>query len=145
MTRSRGDRALVVVRGGEHSHVGVPRVTGRVVERTAHAVVCTVPPTGLVARNAELVRALVGEVAPGQTAVVDLVDAADTVDGDGLAALLELIAGVRRAGGRVAIAARGTLARRLRFVGVERLATVCDSAALALSGSATPADTSTGR
>jgi anti-anti-sigma regulatory factor len=103
-----------------------------VVERTANAVICTVPPAGLVAGNAEVVRGLVAEIAPGQTAVVDLVRAADTVDGDGLAALLELIAAVRRAGGRVAIAARGNLARRLRFVGVERLAPVCDSAALAL-------------
>jgi ABC-type transporter Mla MlaB component len=82
--------------------------------------------------HAEVVRGLAAEVAPGQVAVVDLVQVADTVDGDGLAALLELIAAVRRAGGRVAIAARGNLARRLRFVGVERLAPVRDSAALAL-------------
>lgn len=132
MTRSRGERTLVVARRREHAYVGVHRVAGRVVERTANAVICTVPPAGLVAGNAEVVRGLVAEIAPGQTAVVDLVRAADTVDGDGLAALLELIAAVRRAGGRVAIAARGNLARRLRFVGVERLAPVCDSAALAL-------------
>lgn len=112
--------------------MGVHRVAGPAVERTANAVICTVPPAGLVAGNAEVVRGLVAEVAPGQTAVVDLVHAADAVDGDGLAALLELIAAVRRSGGRVAIAARGNLARRLRFVGVERLAPVRDSAALAL-------------
>lgn len=132
MTRSRGERTLVVARRREHACVGVHRVAGGVVERTANAVICTVPPAGLVARNAEIVRSLAAEVAPGQTAVVDLVRAADTVDSDGLAALLELIAAVRRAGGRVGIAARGNLARRLRFVGVERLAPVRDSAALAL-------------
>jgi hypothetical protein len=112
--------------------VGVQKVAGRVVERTANAVICTVPPTGLVAGNADIVRGLMAEVAPGQTAVVDLVHAADGVDGDGLAALLELISAVRRSGGRIAIAARGSLARRLRFVGVERLAPVRESAALAL-------------
>ena len=112
--------------------MGVARTDG-LVSRTARAVVCAVPPAGLVAANAGLVRGLASEVAPGQSAVIDCVDAGDALDGDGLAALLALIAGVRRAGGAVAIAARGGLARRLRFVGVERLAPVCASAALALA------------
>jgi hypothetical protein len=132
VTRSRAECSRVVARRREHAIVSVHRAAGRVVTRTANAVICTVPPTGLVAGNAEVVRGMAAEVAHGQTAVVDLVQSADTVDGDGLAALLELIAAVRRADGRVAIAARGNLARRLRFVGVERLAPVCDSAALAL-------------
>lgn len=131
-TRSRGERTPAAARRREHSGVGAHRVAGGVVERTANAVICTVPPAGLVAGNADVVRSMAAEVAPAQVAVVDLVQAGDTVDGDGLAALLELIAAVRRAGGVVAIAARGNLARRLRFVGVERLAPVCDSASLAL-------------
>jgi len=88
-----------------------------------------VPPTGVVAANADLMRRVPAEVAHGQLAVVDLVGCDDRIDAHGLSALLALVAGVLRSGGRVAIAARGKLARQLRFIGIERVATVCDSTA----------------
>jgi hypothetical protein len=102
-------------------------------------VVFAVPTSGLVATNADLVRRLAHEVAPGQGAVVDLVGADDVIDSDGLAALLGLIADVRGFGGSVAIAARGALARQLRFVGIERLALLCPSASQAVSALTAPA------